>query len=376
MCAAVQYVTHFPKLEPYVSLLVDPEDPEDRARVYRDRTRLRALVHERVAAEAAEVSARGVSGGAAEAPPAAGAKRKRAAKAGSASASSEDDSPGRRGCDEAVGAGVLMPVAAALTQGMKRPRGASNSDVLARAAASAVSGGNGGAARAPAAAPPAAHDSDDELFAGAQRRRTSHAGDAAKRPPSMEAGGAVDSGEAASDEFFAVEGEDQRGGGAVATSVCAQIGHDDAAVGRQREQSRGSNHVVDDGVTRGGQGARQTGAASQHGGAHKRLGDSSSSGRPNQHSSGAKRRVGADARPGQREEKWRTRDPRAPASGDRAPHASGNAPSGSQRRVVAQPAAAASSAGRGAAAAGKADAEKKLPLRTRSEGGRKRRKKG
>ena len=71
-----------------------PKTRVDRARVHRERTRLRALVRERVAAQAAEVSERGESNGAdggaadgaagivAKAPAAAGAKRERAADAG------------------------------------------------------------------------------------------------------------------------------------------------------------------------------------------------------------------------------------------------------------------------------------------------------
>ena len=148
-----------------------------------------------------------------------------------------------------------MPaVAAAPKPGTKRPRGASNGDALASAA---VTCHVSGTARAPAAASPAAHDSDDELFAGAQRRRTSHAGDAAKHPSSTQGGGVLESDEGASDEFFAVEGDDQRGddqrGGGAAGRSCARTDWDMTTQLRSDGGNRaaGSNHFVDDGVASG-----------------------------------------------------------------------------------------------------------------------------
>jgi hypothetical protein len=53
-CALVQYVMHFPKLEPYVSLLVEPPDPEGQARVWQERARLRAIVQARLACNAGQ----------------------------------------------------------------------------------------------------------------------------------------------------------------------------------------------------------------------------------------------------------------------------------------------------------------------------------
>ena len=300
-----QYVMHFPKLEPYVSLLVDPSDPGDLARVRRERDRLRAAVRESLGSAAAD----GHRG--------AGTASKRKA------AELSTDMPRAA---VGVGRGVLAPGVAAAAQ-LDTSDGGRSSE---RDTASGGSSDSGGAMDA--AAEPRGHSRDqDELFVGAVAPRTGARG--------MDADASSDT--EAEDPFF-----DSAGG--AASQLLPAGGWEPAPTDEAVRKGRSAPAA-----------ARRQPARSQ-----------GTQGRP----------VGHDRQ---------AHSAHAPAAGQRAAHgahrqprraqgAQGRAAQGDvkpRRPVPGAAGAGAQRAGVTKAVSGVDAAPKAGPLRTRAEGGRKRRKK-
>jgi hypothetical protein len=198
----VQYILHFPKLEPYVSLLVDPEAPQDLQRVQRERERLRGIVKDRVAAERSMVEQK------------------------------VPDGSGDRG-EEAVGIGVLAPHRTAALAGCiqagaraQRQRRGARGGVGCGEGGSRAEEGSTSADEKPGGGDIKMSLETDELFAGAE------AGLSGLEGAELEE---------VEDEFFGIEEEPfEKGenGDAVAAAACG-LAADSGKGGCGRGQGRG-----------------------------------------------------------------------------------------------------------------------------------------